>query len=126
MTMIASVVVAIPYKLWYVVLLKEVDIMQKEKILSELYRGNLIPVEKSVIPGSELQKYQRQLADLEEEIIAMLDEQSKGKFQSFVEVQNNLIYTSSEERFTDGFRMGVKIILEVFEKDDGQFKPITG
>lgn len=100
--------------------------MQKEKILSELYRGNLIPVEKSVIPGSELQKYQRQLADLEEEIIAMLDEQSKGKFQSFVEVQNNLIYTSSEERFTDGFRMGVKIILEVFEKDDGQFKPITG
>ncbi len=98
--------------------------MQKEKILSELYRGNLIPVEKSVVPGSEFQKYQRQLADLEEEIIAMLDEQSKGKFQSFVEVQNNLIYISGEERFTDGFRMGARMMLEIFEKDDGQLKPI--
>ena len=60
--------------------------MQKEKILGELYRGNLIPVEKSVVPGSELQRYQRQLADLEEEIQSILDEQGKGRFQVFMEV----------------------------------------
>jgi len=33
---------------------------------------------------------------------------------------------SGEERFTDGFRMGAKMILEIFEKGGERFKLITG
>ncbi len=51
--------------------------MQEEKILSELYRGNLIPVEKSVVSGSDYKDTNAGLAELEEEIEAMLGEQEK-------------------------------------------------
>ncbi len=38
--------------------------MQKEKILSELYHGNINPVEKSVVQGSAYQKTMRRLTVL--------------------------------------------------------------
>lgn len=100
--------------------------MQKEKILSELYHGNLNPVAKSVVQGSKYQKYQHEVADLEEELLGIFDEQCKEKFQAYITAQDNLNHISGEERFTDGFRMGAKIILEIFEKDGEQFKPIAG
>ncbi len=100
--------------------------MQKEKMLRELYRGSLIPVEKSVDPSSEFQKHQYRLAELEEEIEAVLGEQEKERFHTYLTAQNNLLYSTGEERFIDGFRMGARMMLEIFEKDDGQFKPITG
>ena len=100
--------------------------MQKEKMLRELYRWNLTPAEKSVVPGSEFQKQQQRLVELEKEIEAMLSEQEKGRFHACLTVQNSLQYTSSEERFIDGFRMGARFILEIFEKDDEQLKPIIG
>ena len=100
--------------------------MQKEKILSELYHGNLNPVAKSVVPGSEFQKRQREVAELEERLMAQLDEGQQTLLQDFITAQSNLLYISGEERFTGGFRMGAKMILEIFEKDGEQIKPITG
>lgn len=100
--------------------------MQKEKILKALYRGNLNPAEKNVVPGSEFHKLQHQLAELEKEIEEMLGEQEKERFHAYLAVQNNLLYSIGEERFIDGFRMGAKFILEIFEKDGEQFKPSKG
>jgi hypothetical protein len=100
--------------------------MQKEKILSELYHGNLNPVAKAVDQGSEYQMCQHKVADLEEKLMAQLDEEQQKLLQDFISAQGELNYISGEERFTDGFRMGAKLILELFEKDGGQFKPITG
>lgn len=100
--------------------------MQKEKILSELYHGNINPVAKSVVQGSAYQKAMHQLSDIEERLMAQLDAEQKKLLQDFVSAQGNLNLISGEERFTDGFRMGARMMLEIFEKDDGQFKPITG
>ena len=99
--------------------------MQKEKILRALYRGNLIPAEKSVFPGSEFHKHQHQLVELEKEIETILGEQEKERFYAYLTEQNNLLYSIGEERFIDGFRMGAKFILEIVEKNDGQLQSIT-
>ena len=100
--------------------------MQKEKMLRELYRGRLMPAENRIVPGSEFQKHQHRLVEFEKEIEAMLDEKEKKILHEYLMVQNNLLYSIGEERFIDGFRMGAKFILEIFEKDDEQLKPITG
>lgn len=100
--------------------------MQKEKILGELYHGNVNPVEKSVVQGSAYQKAMRRLSDLEEELAVQLGEEQKKLLQAFITSQGELNYISGEERFTEGFRLGARIMLEIFDKDDGQFKPITG
>ncbi|MDD3833498.1 MAG: hypothetical protein PHR18_06310 [Oscillospiraceae bacterium] len=99
--------------------------MQKEKILKALYRGNLIPAEKNVVPGREFHKHQHQLVELEKEIETILGEQEKERFHAYLTEQNNLFYSIGEERFIDGFRMGAKFILEIVEKDDGQLQSIT-
>ena len=100
--------------------------MQKEKILSELYHGNINPVAKSVVQGSAYQKAMHQISSLEETLMAQLDEEQQKLLQDFISAQGELNYISGEERFTDGFRMGSRMMLEIFESDDGQFKPITG
>ena len=100
--------------------------MQKEKILRELYRGRLMPAEKSIVPGSEFQKQQYRLVELEKEIEAMLDEKEKERLHEYLTVQNNLFYSIGKERFIDGFRMGAKFIVEIFEKEGEQVKLITG
>ena len=100
--------------------------MQKERILSELYHGNINPVAKSVVQGSAYQKAMHQICSLEEKLMAQLDEEQQKLLQDFISAQGELNYISGEERFTDGFRMGSRMMLEIFESDDGQFKPITG
>ena len=100
--------------------------MQKEKILSELYHGNLNPVAKLVVQNSEYQKAMQKISDLEEKLMKQLDDEQQKLLQDYISEQMKLITISGEERFTDGFRMGAKMILEIFEKDGEQFKPITG
>ena len=100
--------------------------MQKEKMLRELYGGKVAPPEKNIIPGSDFHKQQQKLVELEKAIEAMLGGQEKERFRTYLAVQNSLLYSIGEERFIDGFRMGAKFILEIFEKDDEQLKPITG
>ena len=39
---------------------------------------------------------------------------------------SNISEVNGEECFTYGFRMGARMILEIFEKDDEQLKPIIG
>jgi len=48
--------------------LKEVEIVQKEKMLSELYCGRLMPAEKSVVPGSEYQNSSSGLSSLKKKL----------------------------------------------------------
>lgn len=58
-------------------------IMQKEKILSELYHGNLNPVAKSVVQGSAYQKAMHQLSDMEEKLMVQLDAEQKKTVTGF-------------------------------------------
>ncbi len=99
--------------------------MQKEKILKELYHGNLNPVAKTVIKGSDFYKLQCRLDDTVEKLTLLLNESEQELLEQAVDTWGNLNLISGEERFTEGFRLGAKIILEIFEKDGEQFKPIT-
>ena len=100
--------------------------MQKEKILSELYHGNLNAFAKSVVQGSDYQKAMQKISALEEKLMEQLNDEQRKLLQEYISEQMKLYTISGEERFTDGFRMGAKMILEIFEKDGEQFKPITG
>lgn len=72
------------------------------------------------------EKIMHRISNIEEKLMTQLDVDQKKLLQEFVSAQGNPNLISGEERFIDGFRMGVKFILEIFEKDDGQLKLITG
>ena len=100
--------------------------MNDEKMLSELYHGNINPSAKSVVRGSEYQKSQHKLGDLLEELEKLLNTEEKDVLENIMTAWSELDCISSEERFIEGFKLGARISLEIFEKDDGQFRPITG
>ena len=100
--------------------------MQKEKILSELYKGNIRPAEKEIVPNSEYRKAQLAIFDLAEELDSRLGEEEKKMLDGIMTAWGNLNAMTSEEFYTDGFRTGAKIILAILEKDEEQLKPING
>ncbi len=100
--------------------------MQKEKILSDLYNGKLNTSTHKIMYGSEYQKVMDKLSKLKNQLMDQLEDERKKLFEEFVSTQMHLSIIDSEERFTYGFRLGAKLIIEIFSQDDEQLKPITG
>ncbi|MCI1965122.1 MAG: hypothetical protein LKJ17_03165 [Oscillospiraceae bacterium] len=100
--------------------------MQKRKILSDLYNGKLNPIAQEVVHGSDYQKAMEQANELEEKLKAMLNQEQTALLEEFISAHLQLSCVGSEERFTYGFRLGARMILEIFEKDDEQLKPLIG
>lgn len=100
--------------------------MQKSKILSDLYNGKLNPIAQEIVHGSDYQKAMEKVSELEEKLKAVLDQGQTALFEEFISAHLQLSNIGSEERFTYGFRLGARIILEIFEKYDEQLKPIIG
>ena len=96
------------------------------KIIEELYHGNIAPAAKSVVSGSEYQKYQYEICDTIDELEKLLSENEKELLEKITKAWNRLNSIGGEESFTEGFKLGAKMAIEIFEKDDGQLKPITG
>ena len=99
--------------------------MNNEKMISELYHGNIAPATKSVVNGSEYQKCQYAFCDAIDELEKLLNENEKQLLEKLTDAWNRLNSIGGEECFTEGFKLGARIALEIFEKDDGQLKPIT-
>ena len=73
--------------------------MQKEKILSELYHGNIRPAEKEIVPGSDYRQKQLKLIDLAEALEQRLNDEEKKMLDEIMTAWGNLNYLSSEEYF---------------------------
>ena len=74
-------------------------------ILQDLYYGNLNPSGKAFLPDSPYGRLVSDLAETEEN----LDIQS----------------LSCEESFIDGFRLGARLILEIFSEADGYLRTLV-
>ena len=94
--------------------------MQKEKILSDLYYGKIAPQLRPMVEGSKQQALQNKLADLADTLDNQLSVDDKVILDEIMSTWSNISTVNGEECFADGFRLGAKVILEIFEKDDEQ------
>ena len=88
-------------------------------IIEQLYEGDIVPAEKSFAGHSEFRKCLSVLAHAEEKLEAFFDSQPQAKkeydlFQKLIEAQNEIVILSERERFTDGFQLGARFILDTF------------
>ncbi|WP_317854507.1 DUF6809 family protein [Chakrabartyella piscis] len=97
-----------------------------EKIISELYHGNIQPSTKQVVVGSAYQKNQHILSDAADKLEQALNTEEKVLLENVMTAWCNLDSIGNEERFTEGFKLGARIMLEIFEKTDEQLKSIMG
>ena len=87
--------------------------------LEDLYFGNITPNEQSVRSGTALKKAMEQAAECEEKLTALLEDKEKTWLFRLVNAENEIGSTMALEHFILGFRLGVRMILEALDGDDG-------
>ena len=84
-------------------------------VLDDLWIGNILPNEKAPIS----QNYKDTLLRVVEKEDAILegfpDDTGKKLFESFKDCQSDLVYWAELRAFTEGFRLGGKIIMDLFD-----------
>ncbi len=96
----------------------------EEKIIQALYHGNLDPSTKAVTHGSEYEKHQQNIRDAVTALEKNLAPTEREALESVMSSWMRLDSIGGEERFVEGFKLGARLMLEIFENNDGQLKPL--
>ena len=104
--------------------LKIVALLTKEAAhmrdtLENLYFGNITPNDQIVKSGTALKKAMEQSAECEEQLTALLEGTEKTLLLRLINAENEIGSTMALENFILGFRLGVRMILEALDEDDG-------
>ena len=90
-------------------------------VLDKLWRGKLSPNEQCCHYGSEYSNLRDKWSQKGKLISAELTEEGKKRFQEYQELQERLSAISEEDMFTNGFRIGVGLILDAVGSYESQF-----
>ena len=102
----------------YVVLLTK-EAAHMRDMLENLYFGNITPNDQNVRSGTALKKAMEQSAECEEKLTALLEDKEKTLLLQLNNAENEIGSTMALENFILGFRLGVRMILESLDGDDG-------
>lgn len=94
-----------------------------KSIIHELYSGNIAPADKPLYKNPKLKTKMGRAADIEEQLRKLLDGPAQQLFEEFSEIQTDITILDGEERFTDGFKLGMRFAAESLT--DGKPKAIS-
>ncbi|MCI8740887.1 MAG: hypothetical protein HFG10_12435 [Oscillibacter sp.] len=92
------------------------------KTLEDLYYGNITPCEQQMIPGSELKRTVNRVAKCEEQLAKLLDEEGKHILTRLTCSQQEANSITATENFVLGFRLGVRLMVECMDDNDGDIR----
>ena len=95
------------------------------KILKEFYMGNIVPSERQMAPSSELKRAVSNVTRCEEQLNEQLNETGKALLAELVKNQYEVDSITACENFILGFRLGVRMMAECMDADDGSMQRIT-
>ena len=90
--------------------------------LEDLFYGNIIPNERQVTAKSELQRMINRAAECERALTELLDEKDRHTLTALTSAQQEIGSITAIENFITGFRLGVRLIMECMDKDDGDIQ----
>ena len=91
------------------------------KTLEDLYYGNITPCEQQMISGSELKRAVEHIAKCEEQLMELLAEDGQHVLTRLIRSQHE-ISTTATDNFILGFRLGVRLIAECMDDNDGNIR----
>ena len=110
----------IPAGLWYGVSLQEARIMRNT--LEDLYYGNITPNAQDMVPNSELKRATDRVARFEKQLTEQLDETGQAVLAKLIESQQEIDSITAMENFILGFRLGVRMMAECMDDNDGDIR----
>ena len=94
-------------------------------ILEDLYYGNLSPCQRTVRPGSRVQKLAQKQSDRESKLNESFAEEQRMNFEQYLSVCADLLDANSLDSFITGFRLGARFTHEIFVGTDAPFAELT-
>ena len=92
------------------------------KTLEDLYYGNIIPNEQQMTPGSELKRAVDRVAKYENQLMEQLEETEQETLTKLIRSQHEINSITATENFILGFRLGVRIMAECMDDNDGDIR----
>mgnify|MGYP000000658345 FL=1 len=91
-------------------------------ILEDLYYGNITPNEQRMVPGSELKKAVDRVTGCEKQLMEQLGEAEQETLTKLIRSQHEINSITATENFILGFRLGVRIMAECMDENDGDIR----
>ena len=92
------------------------------KTLEDLYYGNITPNEQRMVPGSEMAKAVARVTDYEKQLMEQLGEAEQETLTKLIRSQHEINSITATENFILGFRLGVRLIAECMDDNDGNIR----
>jgi hypothetical protein len=96
--------------------------MKMRKTLEDLYYGNITPNEQQMTPGSEMEKAVARVASCEKQLLERLEETEQDALTKLIRSQHEINSITAVENFILGFRLGVRIMAECMDENDGDIR----
>ena len=90
--------------------------------LEDLYFGNITPCEQQMAPDSELKRAVDRVARYESQLMEQLDETEQTILTKLIRSQHEIDSITARENFILGFRLGVRIMAECMDDNDGDIR----
>ena len=90
--------------------------------LEDLYFGNITPCEQQMAPDSELKRAVDRVAHYEDQLMEQLDETEQTILTKLISSQHEIDSITARENFILGFRLGVRIMAECLDDNDGDIR----
>mgnify|MGYP001110212742 CR=1 FL=1 len=92
------------------------------KTLEDLYYGNITPNEQQMTPGSELKRAMDRVTKYENQLMERLKETEQDVLTKLIRSQHEIDSITALENFILGFRLGVRLIAECMDDNDGDIR----
>ena len=93
-------------------------------ILEDLYYGNITPSEQRMTPNSELKRAVDRVASYEKQLMEQLEETEQEVLTKLIRSQHEIDSITALENFILGYRLGVRMMAECMDEDDGSMQKI--
>ena len=87
------------------------------KIIEDLYYGRISPYELSISATPEYQKLKAQADRNEDSLRESLSDEQKELLDKLIETVTDISSISERDMFINGFRLGVKLMIDVMQDE---------
>ena len=95
------------------------------KILENFYYGNIRPSENQIKPNSELLRAVGKANRCEQQLKEQLSETGQMALAELIKAQEDIDGITACDSFILGFRLGVRMMAECMDEDDGNTRKMT-
>lgn len=92
------------------------------KALEDLYYGNITPNEQRMTPGSEMEKAVARVTSCEKQLMEQLGETEETILTKLIRSQHEINGITALENFILAFQLGIRIMAECMDENDGDIR----